>query len=170
MTYSSLEDPKVSLSGCLVPKSSSRVGIRIFRLSSLHSTIESAARDSRPIAEPLGSLDLQSHPIWLRFAYGDEKLIIATATSIHVCSTSSVLSGSIASVSVISSGLPSPILDIIPNPAAVGADGLAKHVAILGKEGIMMLDVENNALGAAFGGSTTSGVFSGAFSACIESR
>ena len=53
-------------------------------------------------------------------------------------------------------GLPSPIVDIVPNPASA-ADGLAKHVALVGKDGVVVLDLESGNVSDAFGGPSTSG-------------
>ena len=95
--------------------------------------------------------------MWIRFAHGEERLIIGTASGIQVHITASILSGQTEPTSVISSGLPAHILDILPNPAPPGADGLAKLLAILGKDGVVMLDVESNTVSQAFGGPSTSG-------------
>jgi hypothetical protein len=61
------------------------------------------------------------------------------------------------SAATISTGLPSPMLDILPNPAPVDDDGVARHVAILGNEGVVMLDLLKDTVGQPFGGPATSG-------------
>jgi nucleoporin NUP159 len=123
------------------------------------------------------TLSLPARPIWVKLAQNEERLVVATLDGgVQVWNVRDVLAGNVSRITrflstpvfaaadvyqatpshIFSSGLPSPIIDVLPNPA-VSSEPAARLVGLLGREGIVFADIEERRLSAPVPGPFTCG-------------
>ncbi|WWD00126.1 hypothetical protein V866_007034 [Kwoniella sp. B9012] len=131
--------------------------IRIHRLSQFHKVLEGAAKDASPTSDTIQTISLPARPVWIRLAMNEERLVVATAsgTGVHVFKLNEVLSGNTSPYHSFTTDIPSPLLDVIPNPAPSSNDQHSRLVILLANEGLVIADIEDRRLSAPLSGPFT---------------
>lgn len=135
------------------------VDVRIHRLSQVHTQLESGSKDSQPTSTPIQTISLPSRPVWIRLAMSEERMVVALIDgTVHIYNLADVLRGQTSPYHSISANIPTQLIDLLPNPAGPSTDSPSRYIALLGKEGMILADIEEKRLLEPVAGPFTSGM------------
>ena len=135
------------------------VDVRIHRLSEVHTQLKSGSKDIQPTSTPIQTISLPSRPVWVRLAMNEERLVVAlTEGTVHIYNLADILRGQISPYHTITGNIPTHLIDLLPNPAGPSTDSPSRYIALIGKEGMVLADIEEKRLLEPVAGPFTSGM------------
>ncbi|WOO77876.1 Nucleoporin [Vanrija pseudolonga] len=135
--------------------------LRVHRLSALHKLVEDAVKDATNVnSTPVATVPLPARPVWIKLATGDQRLVVVTANdAVLLFQLQDLAAGNTAPYATLTSGIPSNLLDVLPNPAAP-SEQQANLVTLLAPQGLVFVDVAKAQVSKPLAGPFTAGSWS----------